>query len=66
MPDTPRWTTTAPLPLGATASAAPAESQGHDALLPGTRLDEFEIVRVLGAGGFGIVYNSRASRLHSA
>jgi serine/threonine protein kinase len=28
----------------------------HDALLPGTRLDEFEIVRLLGAGGFGIVY----------
>ena len=56
MPDTPRWRTTAPLPLGATASAATEESQGHDALLPGTRLDEFEIVRVLGAGGFGIVY----------
>ena len=28
----------------------------HDALAPGHRLDEFEIVRVLGAGGFGIVY----------
>ena len=28
----------------------------HDALLPGTRLDEFKIVRLLGAGGFGIVY----------
>jgi serine/threonine protein kinase len=27
-----------------------------DALPAGTRLDEFEIVRVLGAGGFGIVY----------
>lgn len=27
-----------------------------DALPPGSRLDEFEIVRVLGAGGFGIVY----------
>ena len=27
-----------------------------EALLPGSRLDEFEIVRVLGAGGFGIVY----------
>ena len=28
----------------------------HDALPPGTRLGEFEIVRVLGVGGFGIVY----------
>ena len=27
-----------------------------EALLPGSKLDEFEIVRVLGAGGFGIVY----------
>ncbi|MBC8058591.1 MAG: serine/threonine protein kinase, partial [Rhizobiales bacterium] len=27
-----------------------------EALPPGARLDEFEIVRVLGAGGFGIVY----------
>ncbi|WP_140634220.1 serine/threonine protein kinase [Methylibium rhizosphaerae] len=28
----------------------------HDALQPGTRLGEFEIQRVLGVGGFGIVY----------
>jgi len=28
----------------------------HDALPPGTRFGEFEIVRVLGVGGFGIVY----------
>ncbi len=28
----------------------------HDALPAGTRLDEFEILRVLGVGGFGIVY----------
>ncbi|HSC65245.1 MAG TPA: protein kinase [Caldimonas sp.] len=31
----------------------------RDALSPGTRLDEFEIVRVLGTGGFGIVYLAR-------
>ena len=30
----------------------------HDALPPGTRLGEFEIQRVLGVGGFGIVYLS--------
>ena len=34
----------------------PDTAKDHDALRPGTRLDEFEIVRVLGAGGFGIVY----------
>ncbi|MEO6031414.1 MAG: protein kinase, partial [Burkholderiaceae bacterium] len=38
------------------AVPAPEPAQEHDALLPGTRLDEFEILRVLGAGGFGIVY----------
>ncbi len=54
MSDIPHWSTTAPLPLEAGAVSALPEA--HDALLPGTRLDEFEIVRVLGAGGFGIVY----------
>ncbi|HEY1392680.1 MAG TPA: serine/threonine-protein kinase, partial [Methylibium sp.] len=35
----------------------PAEAlPEHDALRPGTRLGEFEIERVLGVGGFGIVY----------
>lgn len=52
----PRWITTAPLTIGATGVAAPVVSEEHDALHPGTRLDEFEILRVLGAGGFGIVY----------
>lgn len=36
-------------------SLAP-EAFAPEALLPGSRLDEFEIERVLGAGGFGIVY----------
>ena len=30
-----------------------------DALAPGTRLEEFEIERVLGAGGFGVTYLAR-------
>jgi serine/threonine protein kinase len=39
------------------ASAPPPDGEG-DALLPGTRLAEFEIREVLGAGGFGIVYRA--------
>src|SRR5664279_30603 len=35
--------------------AAPSGTD-HDALPPGTRFGEFEIIRVLGVGGFGIVY----------
>ena len=30
-----------------------------DALAPGTRLDEFEIERLLGAGGFGVTHLAR-------
>lgn len=40
--------------------AAAQPMSGHvvddDALRPGTRLDEFELIRVLGTGGFGIAY----------
>ncbi len=36
--------------------SAAAPFADHDALPPGTRFGEFEIVRVLGVGGFGIVY----------
>ena len=50
------WSTTVALPLGSEPTPADAEPEAHDALHAGTRLDEFEIVRVLGAGGFGIVY----------
>ncbi len=62
MSDTLNWSTTAPrsaLAAGNRDSEQPDAGDGHDAhdaLATGTRLDEFAIVRVLGAGGFGIVY----------
>ena len=52
MSDSP-WSTTAP------DSRRPQGSpriSPYDALAPGTRLDEFEILSVLGIGAFGIVY----------
>jgi len=39
-------------------SATPSPEDGSDALPFGTRLAEFEIRQVLGAGGFGIVYRA--------
>ncbi len=44
------------LPPDSAPSPAPAAGPDHDALPPGTRFGEFEILRVLGVGGFGIVY----------
>jgi serine/threonine protein kinase len=38
------------------SAAALAE---HDALAPGSRLGELEVLRILGVGGFGIVYLAR-------
>jgi len=36
--------------------SVPSSGTDHDALPPGTRFGEFEILRVVGVGGFGIVY----------
>src|SRR5450755_1888728 len=44
------------LPPDSAKPAAPVAGTDHDALPPGTRFGEFEITRVLGVGGFGIVY----------
>src|SRR3954452_15036113 len=38
------------------SSALPGRLDDSRVLRPGTRLDEFEILRPLGVGGFGIVY----------
>ena len=62
MPDTLNWSTMAPHSVrgegkhALTPAVVAGPDHAPDALAPGTRLDEFEIVRVLGAGGFGIVY----------
>jgi serine/threonine protein kinase len=44
------------LPPDSAPQPAPVAGTDHDALPPGTRFGEFEILRVLGVGGFGIVY----------
>ena len=44
------------LPPTATKPPSIPSGMDHDALPPGTRFGEFEILRVLGVGGFGIVY----------
>lgn len=55
MTDPLTWSPTSPLPRRALPLVEDMSGE-RGALRPGIRLDEFEIVRVLGVGGFGIVY----------
>lgn len=48
-------TMTRPMLRAAAACPAPAASANRDALSPGTRPDELEIIRILGATGFTVV-----------
>ncbi|HEX4234272.1 MAG TPA: protein kinase [Caldimonas sp.] len=50
-------------PPTASKPSVAAAGSDHDALPAGTRFGEFEIVRVLGVGGFGIVYLARDDSL---
>ncbi|MFT4435063.1 protein kinase domain-containing protein [Caballeronia sp. 15715] len=61
----PGWGNGAPPPARPpTARAASHPGGSGNALTPGTRLAEFEIVSLIGEGGFGIVYLARDISLH--
>jgi non-specific serine/threonine protein kinase len=51
---------------GMTTSTAGAHPASHAALPKGTHLQEFEVVEVIGEGGFGIVYLADDLQLHRA
>jgi serine/threonine protein kinase len=56
MIDTHYRPTVALVPKDGAPQPSPATPPNHEALRPGVHLDEFEVIRVLGSGGFGIVY----------
>src|SRR6195952_3286865 len=56
-------TTPDPAPFLPTTATLMPLPESSDALAPATRLGEFEIVEVVGVGGFGIVYRAREPAL---
>ena len=51
----PQWNSSPTEPASPIVGDYGAAAPRSDALLPGTRLEEFEIERVLASSGFGIV-----------
>lgn len=63
-PDNDRATRTLRMPTESTARAQKVKPAKQNELPVGTRLREFEITRLLGQGGFGIVYLAYDHSLH--
>ena len=62
--DDPDRTRLGPAPIGLPQPGELADDEFGNALPSGTRLEEFELLSVIGEGGFGIVYLAQDHSLH--